>query len=97
MKKNGSATLVFIHETGVLKVSHKSSFSLNAGICQGSHLLTIELLPFFAVECLIERDNAGRRSHIDKRISNIALILRTLTKESVGELKLICYHAKVNI
>ena len=33
-------------------MSNKSSFSLNSSICKRCHLLTVELLPLFTIECL---------------------------------------------
>jgi hypothetical protein len=77
MEENRTASLVLIHQTGVLKMCNKGSFTLNACICKRSHFLTVELLPFFPIESLIEGYDAGRCYHVDECITHITLILQS--------------------
>ncbi len=57
MEENRTASLVLIHQTGVLKMCNKGSFTLDACICKRSYFLTVELLPFFPIESLSVRSN----------------------------------------
>lgn len=52
LENNGPATLVFIHQTRILKMRNERDLSLNSSICQRRDLFTIELFPFLSIECL---------------------------------------------
>uniref|UniRef100_A0A2P2M985 Uncharacterized protein MANES_06G126700 n=1 Tax=Rhizophora mucronata TaxID=61149 RepID=A0A2P2M985_RHIMU len=56
-------------------MGNKSSLSLNPSICKRCHFLTVEFLPLFAIECLVEWNNLLRINHVNKCIPNIAFVL----------------------
>nr|GMD04398.1 hypothetical protein Iba_chr06aCG17920 [Ipomoea batatas]GMD08257.1 hypothetical protein Iba_chr06cCG14920 [Ipomoea batatas] len=75
MEYNWPTALIFVHQARVLKVGNKGSLPLDSSICQRSHFLTIELLPFFPIKCLRKWYDERRRQHVNECIAHVAFIL----------------------
>ncbi len=70
-----SALGVLVHKAGILKVSDEVALSLNARIRNFTYFLRVESAPLAPMKLVVKRRNILRPSEVDKRVSNIALVL----------------------
>lgn len=76
MEDERAAGFVFIHQAAVAEVLNKGVLALNTGIRQTANFFAVETIPFALIKIVIELCDRGRLDEVDKRIANVALVLK---------------------